>query len=137
MKTRSGVMRMPPTWPSLYQARARIREIQTVKQMRRNFDMYYSHALERKTVHSRRLLTLIMSEMILKYQIFLDTQDGQFMVNSIIKCLVTVPDLKEYTQKLKVLSDSHRLDAKKAYIEFFMTGLTCPDAARSIAKFVV
>ena len=130
-------MRMPPTWPSLYQARARIREIQTVKQMRRNFDMYYSHALERKTVHSRRLLTLIMSEMILKYQIFLDTPDGQFMVNSIIKCLVTVPDLKEYTQKLKVLSDYHILEAKKVYIEFIFTGVLYRDVAHHISTFVV
>ena len=74
--------------------------------------------------------------MLLKYEIFLDTPCGQYMVDLVIRCLSRSSHLKEYTQKFRVLSDSHRLMAKRTYVEFFFTGLTCPDVARHIASFV-
>jgi hypothetical protein len=104
--------------------------------MRRNFDRYYDDALQEKSLYNRRLLTLVMAEMLLKYQIFLDTPDGQYMVDSIIKCLLTTRKMKEYTQRLKVLSDSHRLKAQQEYIVFLFKGPLCLDVAHHIASFV-
>jgi hypothetical protein len=74
--------------------------------------------------------------MTLKYQLFLDDKRGQYILDKIIKTLVTVPDLKEYTHQFKVLSDSHRLIAKRKYIEFIFTGVLYRDVAHHIASFV-
>ncbi len=137
MKTRSGVMRMPPHWPSLYKAREHIPELQTFNQFRKTFNRFLDAAIyNEQLLYNRRLLVLVISEMTLKYQLFLDDKRGQYLLDKIIKTLVTVPYLKEYTQQFKVLSDSHRLKAKQDYIEFIFTGVLCKDVGRHIANFV-
>ena len=137
MKTRSGVMQMPPHWPSLYKAREYIPELQTFKQFRKTFSRFYNAAIyDEQLLYNRRLLVLVISEMTLKYQLFLDDKRGQYLLDTLIKTLETVPDLKEYTQKFKVLSDSYRLQAKRSYIEFFFINPLCVDVARHIASFM-
>ena len=137
MKTRSGVMRMPPKWPSLYQARECIPKLQTLRHFEKIFRSLFNIALSNKLLYERCLLTLIISEMILRYQIFLDTIQGQDILDTIIKSLSTVATLKEYTQQFKVLSYSHRLLAKRTYIEFIFKTPLCIDVARYITNFVV
>jgi len=137
MKTRSGVMRMPPHWPSLYQARELIPELKNLKHFERIFTRLFNAALSRKSWYGRCLLTLIISEMILRYQIFLDTILGQYMLDKIIKSLSTAAILKEYTQQFKVLSYSHRLLAKRTYIEFIFTDVLYRDVAHHISTFVI
>ena len=137
MKTRSGVMRMPPKWPSLYQARELIPELKNIIHFEKIFKSLFDIALSNKSWYSKCLVTLIISEMILRYQIFLDTILGQYMLDKIIKSLSTAAILKEYTQQFKVLSYSHRLLAKKTYIEFIFTDVLYRDVAHHISTFVM
>ena len=94
-------------------------------------------ALSNKSWYGKCLVTLIISEMILRYQIFLDNILGQYMLDKIIKSLSTAAILKEYTQQFKVLSYSHRLLAKKTYIEFIFTDVLYRDVAHHISTFVM
>jgi hypothetical protein len=137
MKTRSGVMRMPPHWPSLYQARELIPELKNLRHFEKIFTRLFNVAVSTKSWYGRCFLTLIISEMILRYQIFLDTIQGQYILDKIIKSLSTAATLKEYTQQFKVLSDSHRLLAKRTYIEFIFKTSLCIDVAQYITNFVV
>ena len=137
MKTRSGVMRMPPHWPSLYQAREIIPEVKNIIHFEKIFKSLFDIALSNKSWYGKCLVTLIISEMILRYQIFLDTILGQYMLDKIIKSLSTAAILKEYTQQFKVLSYSYRLEAKRRYIEFIFKTPLCIDVSRHITNFVV
>ena len=137
MKTRSGIMQMPPMWPSLYKARQHIPELQTFNQFRKTFNRFFDAAIyNEQLLYDRRLLVLVISEMLLKYKLFLDDKKGQRMLDKIIKNLMTVPELSEYTQQFKVLSDSYRLEAKRIYIEFIFKTPLCIDVARHITNFV-
>ena len=135
MKTRSGLILLPTSWPCLNRVREYVPEdIQTVRQLFKFFSRSIPD-IKNKKIKKRRFLFLVLSETILKYALLLDCPDGQYMVNAIIKSLETA-HVKEYTHQFKVLSDWHRMAAIKRYVEFFFTGLTCPDVARHVAGFL-
>ena len=144
MKTRSGVTHFPAEsdWPSVYQAREHIPEINTGFELRR---VLYAIVMTSMglSMKKRRLCFLIMAEMLLKYHTLLSPDGAQTLIDRVISndCIISkdrepVDFLSEYTQQFKVLSDHHRLEAKRAYFEFLLTGPLNRDVAHHIASMV-
>jgi hypothetical protein len=136
MKTRSGLTHLPSGWPSVYEARKRVSDIQTRSQFLHALHRIVTPNLTETNLHKKRLMYLSGSEMILKYHFVLTDEEAQKLINGVIKKSETSPDLKEYVKQFKLLSDQHRTAAKQAYIEFFFKGLTNVDCARHLAGFV-
>jgi hypothetical protein len=136
MKTRSGLVPLPRVWPSVYEARKGVSDVQTRTQFISAIHRIVTPNLTETNIRKKRLAYLTASEMILRYHFLLTDEEAQKLINGVVKKSETSPDLKEYVQQFKVLSDQHRDAAKQAYIEFFLKGLTNVDCARHIAGFV-
>jgi len=124
-------MKTPLGWPSIYQARELVpANIQTVRQLEHHFKVLQDHYES-----TPKLWYLVMCEMILRYQLFADSVVFQELIDVIIEkgCDHLT---EEYRQQFKVLSDSHILRAKQAYIEFIFTNTLCRDVARHISSFL-
>ena len=103
MKTRSGLILLPMSWPCLNRVREYVPEdIQTVRQLFK----FFSRSIP--DIKKRRFLFLVLSETILKYALLLDCPDGQYMVNAIIKSLETA-NVKEYTHQFFQIGTGWRL----------------------------
>jgi len=92
--------------------------------------------LSETDLRKKRLNYLTASETVLKYHFMIGDDAAQKLIDCVIKKSETNPDLKEYANQFKVLSDQHRVEAKKAYVEFFFKGLTNVDCAKHVASFV-
>jgi len=136
MKTRSGLIPLPRGWPSVYEARKGMSEVQTRSQLIHAIHKIVTPNLTDTNIRRKRLRYLTGSEMILKYNFILNDEEAQKLINGVVEKLKTSPDLKEYIQQFKVLSDQHRTTAKQAYVEFFFKGITNVDCARHLAGFV-
>jgi len=138
MKTRSGVMRMPKGWPSLYQARALVpKDIQTVNQFVKVYNSFVIRGNSKKYYDKHRLYALAICEMILRYQIFIDHHNVQIIVENILLSFHNTKCPREYIKQIQVLSETHQILARQAYIEFFFKGPLNIDIARHIASFFV
>jgi hypothetical protein len=136
MKTRSGLTHLPSGWPSVYEARKGVSDIQTRSQFLHALRRIVSPNLTETNLRKKRLMYLTGAEMILKYHFVLTDEEAQKLINGVIKKSETSRDLKEYVKQFKLLSDQHRSAAKQAYVEFFFKGLTNVDCARHVAGFV-
>jgi len=136
MRTRSGIVPLPSGWPSVYEARKGVSEIQTRTQLIHAIHRIVSPNLTDIPVPKKRLAYLTASEMIFKYNFLLTDAEAQKLIDGVIEKSETCPELKEYIQKFKVLSDRHRIAARRVYIESLLTGSLNVDVARHIASLV-
>jgi hypothetical protein len=136
MKTRSGLVPLPRGWPSVYEARKGVSEIQTRDQLIRAIHRIVTPNLTDTIIRRKRLAYLTASEMIYKYHFLLTDAEAQKLINGVIEKSETSPDVEEYVKKFKVLSDQHRLAAKRDYVEFLLKGSLNVDVARHISSFI-
>ena len=136
MRTRSGIVPLPRSWPSVYEARKGVSEIQTRSQLIHAIHRIVTPNLTDTNVLRKRLAYLTASEMIFKYHFILTDEEAQKLINGVIEKSETCPELEEYVQKFKVLSDRQRAAAQRSYIEFFFKGLVNVDVARHISSFI-
>ena len=136
MKTRSGVTHLPSGWPSVYEALKGVSEIQTRSQLIHAIHRIVTPNLTDTNVRRKRLAYLTASEMIFKYHFLLTDVEAQKLINGVIEKSETCPEIEEYVQKFKLLSDQHRVAARRTYIEFFFKGPLNVDVARQIASFI-
>jgi hypothetical protein len=136
MKTRSGIVPLPSGWPSVYEARKGVADMQMQSQVMSALKRILTDSLSETDRRKKRLSYLTASEIVLKYHFMLGDDAAQKLINGVIKKSETIPDLKEYAKQFKVLSDHHRVLAKKAYVEFFFKGLMDIDCAKHVASFV-
>lgn len=138
MKTRSGVIRMPKGWPSLYQARALVpKDIQSVNQFVKVYNSFVIRGNSKKYSDKRLLYALAVCEMILQYQIFVDHHDVQIIIEHMLLSFHYTACPREYLKQIRVLSETHQILARQAYVEFFFKGPLNIDVARHIASFFV
>ncbi len=74
--------------------------------------------------------------MVFKYHFLLTDAEAQKLIDGVIEKSEDCPELNEYVQKFKLLSDQHRLKAQRTYIEFLLKGSLNVDVARHIASFI-
>jgi hypothetical protein len=138
MKTRSGVIRMPAGWPSLYQARALVpKDIQSVSQFVKVYNSFVTRGNSKKYADKRLLYDLAICEMILQYKIFIDHHDVQVIIEDTLLSLFFTNCPWEYLNQIRVLSEIEQTLARQAYVEFFFKGPLNADVARHIASFFV
>ena len=138
MKTRSGVCRMPSGWPSVYEAQKNVRNVQTQNQLIRMLFNFKAKVEQSQSIRERRLWTMSLAEAVLKFQILLEfgvNEEFQSLIDKIIEKFQECPS--DYVKKFKMVSDSHRLQAKRTYIISIIKetklGL---DIAEKVATFV-
>jgi hypothetical protein len=136
MKTRSGIVLLPRSWPSVYEARKGMTDVQNRIQMIRAIHRIVIPNLDAVPVPQKRLIYLTASEMVFKYHFLLTDAEAQKLIDGVIEKSEDCPELNEYVQKFKLLSDQHRLKAQRTYIEFLLKGSLNVDVARHIASFI-
>ena len=136
MKTRSGLVPLPCGWPSVYEARKGVSEIQTRSQLIHAIHRIVIPNLTETNIRRKRLAYLTASEMIYKYHFLLTDVEAQKLINGVIEKSETSPHIEEYVKKFKLLSDRQRIAARRTYIEFFFKGPLNVDVARQIASFI-
>ena len=143
MNTRSGVIRVPTGWPSLYEVRRTVKTIPMTENclVSTIFSIYqqYISDIQTTTIKEARFGLLKIPETILNYPIYHNTVPIQFILNDCILTLSKEDKRPEkYINYLKQFSNRYRLNSKKTYIKAILDrSILGSDITSHIIKFVV
>ena len=137
MQTRSGVCRMPSGWPSVYEAQKNVKNVQTQNQLVRMLFNFKDKAEECYSLREKRLWIMTLAEAVLKFRILLEFGDNQEFQSLIDKIIEKFEECPSYVKKFKMVSDSHRLHAKRVYVISILKDTKLGvDIAEKVATFV-
>ena len=143
MNTRSGAIRMPAGWPSIYEVRRSIRTLPLTHEQLINSIHYIHHQYIQRaqtaTVKEARFGLLKITETILNYPMYHGHESIQILLGAcIFKLSRSEVGLEKYIKYLKRFSIQHRLKSQIAYIKAILDRSHFgPDITSHIIKFMV